>query len=605
MGKAYKRMQSLQYERKAAPRRSSSKLQMKAASVSGGRAFSRGKQPPPSMTAVANVMDVTSFLSKYLSGKQNVTVSAFSSPTAGFSTGPTTVAGKLFHRINVPSWNSYDLPVGGFDKYRIYREGVWHETCHIKNTPEDLYKWSTDIERDVANIIEDRRIEDIGVEEWPGYLPERIYMQAYASALRPDVSTQYNKNMPPDAIVNQYARREAFLQRLLIGKTRGELQKAEQERVEEIAKNVEDGLAKLKGENPQVVTRGIQNMVREAVAKLGLIDRPKPPSQWEDSYTEEYAKQQGKQQASRKVKADIEKFIKEKGDQAKKEKREDGDNTPATEATKQDVDRARSGSEQVQAEWEKIQKKQAVDTDLIGWNPTSSVSPPELFRDQRFITSMNIQLKDWKTGYKTVVGESGARLSIPDYIRHQDTPFATQLKQSVKGRKMLVLADFSGSMRPKEEDYKRALVSSMEILGSIGSNIALFGFGGDPAVGDVFFNVKRFEEPKWTQSHSAKLSAIEATFDSTPTAAAYQALEKYVQRHRPDVMITVTDGQPDRPDQTKEMVSRLKRSTRMVAFGIGDRQRMEPSLRFFGYNQSFVVEDIHEIPPKLVKTITG
>jgi len=604
MGKTYQRAQSLQYERKAAPRNSGARIQMKAVGMSGGRAF-RGMKQPTSMTAVANVMDVTNFLAKYLSGKQNVAVSASSSGGAGFSTGPTMVAGKLFHRINVPSWNSYDLPVGGFDKYRIYREGVWHETCHIKQTPEDLYKWSTDIERDVANIIEDRRIEDIGVEEWPGYLPERIYMQGYAYALRPDVSTQYNKNMPPDAMTNQYTRREAFLQRLLIGKTKGELPKGEQERVEETAKYVEENLTKLKGEDPKVITHSIQNMVSEAVAKLGLRDRPKPPAGWEDTYTEGYAKQQGKNKTPRKVKTDIEKFIKDKGDQAKKEKREDGDNTPATEATKQDAERARSGSEQVQAEWEKIQKKQAVDPDLLSWNPTASAAPPELFRDQRFITSMNTQLKDWRTGYKTVVGETGSRLSIPDYIRHQDTPFATQLKQSVKGRKMLVLADFSGSMRSREEDYKRALVSSMEVLGSIGSNIALFGFGGDPAVGDVFFNVKRFEEPKWTPSHSAKLSAIEATFDSTPTAAAYQALEKYVQRHRPDVMITVTDGQPDKPDVTKEMVGRLKRHTRMIAFGIGDRQRMEPSLRSFGYNQSFAVEDIHEIPPKLVKTITG
>jgi uncharacterized protein YegL len=150
----------------------------------------------------------------------------------------------------------------------------------------------------------------------------------------------------------------------------------------------------------------------------------------------------------------------------------------------------------------------------------------------------------------------------------------------------------------------------MEVLGSIGSNIALFGFGKDPAVGNTFFTVKRFEDPKWTPSHSAKLSAIQAQYPSTPTGSAYQALENYVKRHRPDVFVTVTDGQPDDHATVKNMVRRLKQSTRMVAFGISGgrgvpRADMEAGLKSFGYNQSFAVDNLHDIPPRLVKTITG
>jgi len=505
---------------------------MKAAGGRRGRGMPR---QPPSTTAVANVMDVTNFLAKYLSGRQNVAVVPGGT---GFSARKTEIAGKPFHEIRVPNWSGFDLPVGGFDKYRIYREGNWHEASHIRYTPDDIYKWGDKIEHDLVNIIEDRRIEDLGVEDWPGYLPERLYMQAYAHALRPDVSTLHNPNVPAEETVNQHARHEAFLQRLLIGKTKGELPKAEQERVEGAAKEVEEGLANLKGKSEPEVSRDLKVLTNLVMGRLDLYAEPPAktsgtPSGWEDTFSENYAKKQEK--SPQKVKTEIEKFFGEKGKEAKRERREDGDETPATEATKQDVEHARSGSEQVQGEWEKIQRKQVVDPDLLNWNPTASSVPPEMFRDQRFITNMNTALKDWRTGYRTLVGETGKRLSIPDYIRHKETPFATRLKQTAKGRKMLVVADFSGSMQERQDDYKRALVSSMEVLGSIGSNIALFGFGTDPAVGNTFFTVKRFEEPKWTPSHSAKISAIEAHYPCTPTGKAYEALENYIRRHRPEL----------------------------------------------------------------------
>ena len=123
-------------------------------------------------------MDVTYFLTKYLSGKQNVMVVPHRSSYAGFSVNinehPST--GKEYYQVNVPEWDSYHLPVKGFDKYRIYREGVWHESQHIAHTPRVLFKTlkgATPLRRDILNITEDRRIEDLGVEEWRGYVPER------------------------------------------------------------------------------------------------------------------------------------------------------------------------------------------------------------------------------------------------------------------------------------------------------------------------------------------------------------------------------------------------------------------------------------------------
>jgi Mg-chelatase subunit ChlD len=218
---------------------------------------------------------------------------------------------------------------------------------------------------------------------------------------------------------------------------------------------------------------------------------------------------------------------------------------------------------------------------------------------------MDAQLRKWQTGYETIVGKTGARLSIPDYIRHQDEPFATRLKRSVMGKKLLIVADFSGSMGSRQEDYKKALISAIEVLNKVGSNIALFGFGGDPAQGEVYFRVKTFEEPKWTVRHSSKVAALEADFGSTPLGSAYRHLGTYIARHKPDITVTMTDGQPDNVSDAMQQISKLKKHTRMVAFGMAEdpegAQDMAKNLKTLGYHKSVAVSDLRTLPPQLVK----
>ena len=188
----------MKYERRASltylkPSRTFVKLKQKASPTTAKPATAKATARRRAFQSVANVMDVTNFLAKYLSGQQNVVVSPSQHASAGFAAGPRkTYQGKQFWNITVPHWAYYDLPVKGFDKYRIYRVGVWHEACHVRFTPLHLFDILKDqkdpIVRELINVIEDRRIEELGVKEWPGYLPERIYQQAYAYALRPKVA---------------------------------------------------------------------------------------------------------------------------------------------------------------------------------------------------------------------------------------------------------------------------------------------------------------------------------------------------------------------------------------------------------------------------------
>jgi hypothetical protein len=452
--------------------------------------------------------------------------------------------------------------------------------------------------RELINVIEDRRIEELGVKEWPGYLPERIYQQAYGYALRPRVDHLHDQN---------HRRFEAFLQRLLIGKWKGKLDQAEAELVEKAARKVEAELEELETRKASDYEKA-NTVISLATTVKTILDLQTLPSRltdsdsaWEETFTEKY----GKGMPPDDVEKEMEEFFKAKKREAKEKERTDGKTKP-TEVTEEDVEAAKKGTAEVMGEYEKIRKQEKIDPALIDWTPAASQGPLQEYKDARFIAAMNTYLQMWREGYKEFTGKSGSRFSVKEYIKHKDEPFITRLKKSVKGKKILILADFSGSMQSREEEYKKAIISSLTVLDSIGCNLAFFTFGGDPALGNGFFVVKTFEQPKLTNTLLAKIAALEADYGATPTDTAYDKLATYVQKHRPDVFITITDGIPDNPIRTEELVKKLKNHTRMVAYGIASPAKVEEMaerLKGFGYHASFAVTNVHEIPPKLVNLI--
>jgi len=555
--------------------------------------------PKVSSSTVANVIDVANFLSRYISGEQNVVLAPGRS---GFSASKMqTPQGRTYYQINVPSWDKFEIGVKGFDRYRIYRYGVFHEACHVRYSPPILYTVSDPIVHDLVNIIEDRRIEENGVKEWPGYLPERIYATAYGYALRP----------PVDRISNRDQRlTEAFMQKYLTGKIKGKLDPSERKLVDEAVKIAEECLKDLEGitdrESFGVGTRIIR-AAEEIKRLLNLQDRvPRAShsrSPWEDTFTPDYYRE-SRPALSKDVQEAIEEFVKELKREAKKCKEE---KKSPLEITEEDVKKSLEGTAEVKDEYERIQKEEKEDPTLVQWSRAATQGPIAEYRDERFIQAMSTYLQAWREGYIRKVGKTGAAFSVKEYIKHKDKPFVTKLKQTVKRKKILILADFSGSMRDNEDAYKKAIISSLVVLDSIGCNIGFFTFALDPALGGGFYRVKTFEEPKLTKTHLAKIAGLEARYPCTPTASAYGALLNYTIKHKPDVFITITDGEPDNALRTHELVTILKRHTRMVAYGIakdhGTRKQMERDLKDLGYHKSFAVTDVREIPPKLVQLI--
>ena len=291
--------------------------------------------------------------------------------------------------------------------------------------------------------------------------------------------------------------------------------------------------------------------------------------------------------------------------------------------TPEDVEAAKKGASNVASEFDQANRV-TPDLETSDFEPVVAAADPQLYRDQKFISDMNTALKDWRTGFKTHTGAAGSKFKVKEYIKSKgEAPFVTRIQHSAKGRKILVIGDFSGSVGPFEDDYKKAIVSSMEVLDGIGSKTAFFAFGGQrgeevmvqlggpngPSYNNgrsSFFKIKKFEEPRWLQVHSAKTSAL-INAGSTPTAETYERLKSYIKRHRPDVTLTLTDGGPDNSQGTISAISELKHHTKMVAFGIGgdlrSSERLTQKLKEFGYTQVFGVSSVNEITRKLVGMI--
>ena len=132
------------------------------------------------MTANAvqsNISSLALFLAKYLSGKNNVVISPDPNSN-GYSVGKRKlVNGQIIYDIHVPHWINYKLPLDDKSKYRVYRSGIWHEAGHVAETPDQVFTFGArgdevkePLAHDTINILEDRRIEDIGVEKWPATL---------------------------------------------------------------------------------------------------------------------------------------------------------------------------------------------------------------------------------------------------------------------------------------------------------------------------------------------------------------------------------------------------------------------------------------------------
>ena len=300
----------------------------------------------------ANITDIALFLAKFLSGKGNIIITPMSS-YGGFSCSLEKIGGREYYDIIVPRWDRFNLPLDPKSKYRIYRSSIWHEAMHARYTPERVYsigaararnKVTDPLKHDVANILEDRRIEDLGTKMWPGYKSERLFSNGYFWSQRMNVGEFYktyiDKYYDPqkgdfdlsglDPQQRQAAlkwlkqrrsfmRHEAILQRIITGKIKGaeDLPLEERRLVEDVAAYAEDELKRITKEkvSEDKIYRALNSLTGKVIKDLQL-QHYRPPiknlgeSSWDVTFTEDWAKDHGSDDR-KKVRAGIDDYFDE------------------------------------------------------------------------------------------------------------------------------------------------------------------------------------------------------------------------------------------------------------------------------------------------------
>ena len=93
-------------------------------------------------------------------------------------------------------------------------------------------------------------------------------------------------------------------------------------------------------------------------------------------------------------------------------------------------------------------------------------------------------------------------------------------------------------------------------------------------------------------------------------AEVYGLLEPVLRSFRPDIFVTLTDGEPSDFDAVRTMVlSFRKMSIRMVAIGLGrnvnDSVGIGHNLKYLNYEKAISVSRLQDIPKKVIKLLSS
>ena len=180
------------------------------------------------------------------------------------------------------------------------------------------------------------------------------------------------------------------------------------------------------------------------------------------------------------------------------------------------------------------------------------------------------------------------------------------MKKSIK-TKIVILLDHSSSIASDALEYKKATLSLCEVLSFLKVKFAVYAFSTqNRAV--VCWSIKP-DNIKWNNVTAKRLAQVVAN-GSTPLAEVYDKMFPILQAKRPDIFLTLTDGEPADPDAVRNRTKSLKGlGINMVALGLGPNTlratTIANNLRHLGYEKTMAVSRLNDIPNKVISILEG
>ena len=195
---------------------------------------------------------------------------------------------------------------------------------------------------------------------------------------------------------------------------------------------------------------------------------------------------------------------------------------------------------------------------------TKNVNETTIY-DMNLINRLKIKFKEWKYGWKEQHQRSGDEFDEENYIEGHE-PFFIDIKKSIK-TKIVILLDHSSSIASDALEYKKATLALCEVLAFLKVKFAVYAFSTQNRT-VVCWSIKK-DNVKWNNITAKRLAQIVAN-GSTPLAEVYDKMFPMLQSKRPDIFLTLTDGEPSDPDAVRNMTKSLKGlGINMAALGLG------------------------------------
>ena len=459
-----------------------------------------------------------------------------------------------------------------FEKYRQFRTSLWYEAMRVRHCKKIL---SNDHAFGfILNTIETQRVEKIGRKIWRGMDDEIIFNYAYMLVSRPQLHTVYGKAR----IV------EAFYQYFMFDVIKGEIQPSHFERIKKavvLSKKIVDKSIEEKQD-----TEWLEKYVSEIIKILDIdslltIPISLPFMKAGMALTEEELRR-------------VLKII--------SKNKESDFGTVDTSAIMRGEDVY--DEYRVLLDENKKTENKGITPEPIGiQTPTTKNIDETTIYDLGLINGLKTKFKELKSGWKEQHLRSGDEFDEENYIEGND-PFFTDIKKSIK-TKIVILLDHSSSIASDAIEYKKATLALCEVLSFLKVKFAVYAFSTQNR-SVVCWSIKP-DNIKWNNVTAKRLAQVVAN-GSTPLAEVYNKMFPVLQAKRPDIFLTLTDGEPSDPDAVRNVTKSLKGlGINMVALGLDSNTlratTIANNLKHLGYEKTVAVSRLNDIPNKVLNIL--
>ncbi len=492
-------------------------------------------------------------------------------------------------RIVLPGLDYYYGNI--FQKYRQWRTLLWYESVRLKYS---FKIFDTDVVFGfVFNILETKRIEILGLEEWKGMIKEIIYYEGLSWHNKPLLNSLHGKNKVL----------EAFSQFFLTGYIKGELYGGENERVISASEYAHDILRdyiknfKLNNKtfDPIKDQKRLEYETRQIIKILqvdSLMSVPPIPIVMPKSKVGLSMKQE-------EVLSQIEKLvrIKTKEIEIERLKKEIVQGDDINEEFRIIVNESKKNDNKG---FESTENLSIAIPDNLGVDETS-------IYDFDLINKVKTALKEWRSGWKEKYDFSGDEIEIENYIEKQPKIFISDKKIAINV-KISVLLDLSSSIEDNEIEYKKATVALCEGLEYLGIKFSIYAFNTESRMVKCW--VIKPPTARWGSIYARRLMQVKP-IGGTPLAEIYKILQPSISAFKPDIFVTLTDGEPSDMDAVRSIVLSYKRSgVEMIAIGLGsdlgDAIGIGYNLKYLNYQRILTLSKkrLQDLPKKVLGLLT-